>query len=162
MAEMNQIEKINFDSDLQSLIAGLIGKPCCRQRIGRMRSLSIGFGNKIAHGKARLIDDFYGEWGIGTYLSAWRVVHEDVILCGSQDVVESLSELDERLGRIEIGRIQEINFVSKFHIQAYCDNGIYIDFLAASSDDDEMFHIFCPEGVCIEYSVLGGWGVSRR
>lgn len=152
-----------LDNVVQSAIDGLIGKACCRQRLGRMRSLSIGFGVKIPHGKSRLVDDFYGEWEIGTYSAAWRVIKDGNILCGSQDVVDELSELEERFRQIQLGRIDAIHMVSKFDIRIDFDDGAHIDFLGASREDvdDEMFHIFCPSGLYVEYSIRGGWKVGN-
>ena len=150
-----------FNNVVQPAIADLIGKDCCRQRVGRMRSLSLGFGKKIPHGKARLVDDFYGEWEIGTYLAAWRVVHDGRILCGSQDIVDSVPELDERLSKIKFGRIKTISVFSKFDIRINFDGEKYLDFLGSGSDDDELFHIFCPESMHIEYSISGGWKIGK-
>jgi hypothetical protein len=126
-----------------------------------MRSLSLGFGDKIPHGKSRLVDDFYGEWDIGTYTAAWRVVHEGAILCGSQDVVDTLSELDKRLCQIKFGEIKAISVISKFDIRLCFDGGIHLDFLGAASEDDELLHIFCPENLCVEYSIFDGWKVGE-
>jgi hypothetical protein len=153
--------KPKIDNVVQSAIADLIGKTCCRQRVGRMRSLSIGFGDKIPHGKSRLADDFYGEWEIGTYSAAWRVVHKETILCGSQDIVDSLSELDERLSKIVFGRIKEISSISKFDIRVYFDGETCLDFLGAASEEDELFHIFCPGNLYVEYSISGGWKIGK-
>ena len=154
-------DKTPFENAVLPAIGGLIGKTCCRQRVGRMRSLSLGFGQKIPHGKSRLIDDFYGEWEIGTYTASWRVVREGVILCGSQDVVESLSDLDARLSKIKFGEIEAINVISKFDIRLYFCERIHVDCIGAASDDDELLHIFCPEKLCIEYSIFGGWKVGE-
>ncbi len=161
MAKMSEDhDKTIFDSVVQPAIAGLIGKACCRQRVGRMQSVSLGFGEKIPHGKSRLVDDFYGEWEIGTYSAAWRIVQEGTILCGSRDVVDSLGELDERLRKIKIGRIQTINPLSKLDIRVCFDDAMHIDFLGTASEPDELLHIFCPGNLYIEYSILSGWKVG--
>ena len=52
------------------------GKPCTRKAVGRMRSLSLGFGTP-AHPKTKPSDVGYREWEIGSYRSAlagaaWR------------------------------------------------------------------------------------------
>lgn len=150
------------DSRLQNLLIGLTGKACCRQRVGRGRSLSLGFGEKIPHGRTRLVDGFYGEWEIGTYSAAWRIISDEKLLCGSQDVVDNLEELDKRLGEITIGRIESVCLVSKFDVRVNLDKGMHIDFLGAGSEGDEIFHIFLPDGQCLAYSVQSGWGVQSR
>lgn len=156
--KMRTVESI----DILPIITGLIGQTCCRKRVGRMRSLSLGFGKEIPQSNPRLIDAFYGEWEIGTYTATWRIVHDGAILCGSQDVVENLAELDQRLSQIEIGRIKMIETTSKFDVCVNFEGGLSIDFLGATSENDEIFHVFCPSNTYLEYSIAGGWkkGVS--
>lgn len=146
---------------MQEAISGMIGKACCRQRVGRMHSLSIGFGERIFHGKSNLPDTFYGEWEIGTYSTAWRVIQNVKILCGSQDTDESISDLDERLNTIGLGRIIAVHAISRFDIRIAFDGDTIIDFLGSISDDDEIFHIFGPNNLYIEYSVCDGWKVGK-
>jgi len=149
------------DSCLKNILIGLTGKACCRQRVGRRRSLSLGFGDKIPHGRARLIDDFYGEWEIGTYSAAWRIVSKEKLLCGSQDVVDTLEDLDRRLSEIQIGQIESIYSTSKFDVRVDLNNGIHIDFFEVDSEGDEVFHIFSPNEQYLTYSVQGGWKVQN-
>lgn len=146
-----------LDESVRSAIDGLVGQECCRQRIGRGRSLAIGFGNKVKHGKPRLVDDFYGEWEIGSYMAAWRIIQADELLCGSNDVVQSLDELDKRLSKIRLGKVAEIVWFSKFDIRVQLEEQIRIEFLWVSSEDDEMFHIFCPNNLYVKYSIRDGW-----
>ena len=47
----------------------------------------MGFGARIQHGKPGLKDDYKGEWELGTYGCAWRVIGDGKILCGSDDSV---------------------------------------------------------------------------
>ena len=106
----------------------------------------------------------YKEWEIGTYYSAWRVVREGIVLCGSQDVVDSIDELNLSLGRIGLGRFMSLRQFSDLDVRIEFDSGVAVDFLATTSDDDECLHIFCPGERCIEFSVRGGWkaGPSDR
>lgn len=158
---INGDRKTIFENIVQPAILGLIDKACCRQRLGRIRSLSLGFGDKISHGQSRLIDNFYGEWEIGTYSAAWRVIKNGNVLCGSQDIVDSLEELEERFRKIKLGRIKGISLISKFDIRIDFDDESHIDFLGTFGEDNEMFHIFCPSGLYVEYSILGGWKVGN-
>ncbi|WP_156509242.1 hypothetical protein [Ralstonia mannitolilytica] len=153
-----------FDTVARPVISDLLGKPCCRQRVGRMRSLSIGVGEKVPHGSPRMVDDFYGEWEIGTYSAAWRVVRDGRILCGSQDVIDSLAELDSKLNSVDFGLVTDVVQISKFDIRVCFAGATYVDFISAASGDDEIFHVFCPGNSCLEYSAAGGWrlGSSSR
>lgn len=150
-----------LNSEVLKNIENLIGKECCRQRVGRGRSLSIGFGKKRLHGKVNRPDDFYGEWEIGTYIASWRIVQEEIVLCGSQDVVDSLSELDQMLNTIQFGRIAAIKTIGKLDIRVELNNGIYIDFLGCSSEDDEIFHVFGPDNLYVEYSIKEKWRIGK-
>jgi|ERR1035438_637857 hypothetical protein len=151
-----------MNSDVRELVKQIIGKPCSRREVGRMRSLSLGFGNEGRVSK--ISKTVYKEWEIGTYYSAWRVVREGIVLCGSQDVVDSIDELNLSLGRIDLGRFMSLRQFSDLDVRIEFDSGVAVDFLATTSDDDECLHIFCPGERCIEFSVRGGWkaGPSDR
>lgn len=150
--------------DVQIAIAGLIGKSCCRQRVGRGRSLSLGFGDKVFHGKTRLIDPFYGEWEVGSYCAEWHIVQGETSLCSSHDFVDKpLMELDKKLSKILLGKIEALEFLDKLHIRIRLSAGIQIDFLAkyGEDDDDEFFHVFCPNGNFVACSLNEGWLVGK-
>lgn len=152
---------MNIDSNIQGSFAGLIGRQCCRQRIGRGGGLSVGFGDRVPHSKPKTVDTFYGEWEIGTYSSAWRIVQHEQIVCGSLDAVNSIEKLDEFLQTLKLGSVVAVEAISKFDIRITLNEGAHIDFMCASNDDDEMFHIFGPESICVEYKCLGGWKVGK-
>lgn len=125
-------------------VAGLWGKPCCRKKIGDWRCLSIGFGEKIYHNNPKCVTPYYGEWEVGNYFQPWRVSKNNLVICGCKEHLEHNEELDFKLNEIDFGCIKAIIQPNNFDIHVELDNGIGIDFLAASSDDDETFHIFCP------------------
>ncbi|HWV16076.1 MAG TPA: hypothetical protein VN030_11665 [Cellvibrio sp.] len=150
-----------IDAEVYDAFSGLIGKQCCRKRVGEFRSLSIGFGEKIPHVKSRAVDAFYGEWEIGTYSSAWRIVCEDKIICASMNLVDSSEELDQQLQSIFLGGVVSVEMTSLFDIRVNLDNGVFIDFICVSADDDEMFHIFGPDYRYVDFIAANGWGVGK-
>jgi hypothetical protein len=150
-----------IDLEIQVALLPLIGKYCCRQRIGRGRSLSLGFGGKLPHSKPKTSDPFYGEWELGTYSAAWRIIREGRVVCGSLDAVDSIDELDERLQAIKLGKVLTIEVFSQFDLRVILDEDVCIDFICAAEDDDEMFHIFGPESLYIEYTCSDGWKVGK-
>ena len=123
--------------------------------------MSIGFGKKVFHGKEKLQDLFYGEWEMGTYYTAWRVIQYGEILCGSQDSEHSTNDLDKRLKSIAFGSVTAIYSISIFDIRIEFDIGICIEVLGSISDDDEIFHIFGPNDIYIEYKIRNGWKVGK-
>lgn len=147
--------------DYSSHFASLIGKRCCRQRVGRWRSLSVGFGEKVPHSKKTKADTFYGEWELGSYSSAWRIVREGRVICGSSDVVNSTEELDDMLQAIALGCVVDVLSPSPLDIRVQLESEVFIDFLCTSSDNDEMFHIFGPESLYLEYRWPNGWALGK-
>ena len=149
-----------MNQEVQAAIRPMIGKACCRARVGSPRSLSIGFGKRLPHGHRRLGDSYYGEWEIGTYYGSWRIIKEGVIICGSNDT-DGCEDLSRRLMALEFGRILSVRNVDAYDISAEFDSGIVVNFLATSSDEDERFHIFCPDSIYVEFSVGGVWRIGK-
>lgn len=145
-----------MNSVVTGLIEQFVGKPCSRKEVGCMRSLSLGFGAEV-RSTVKLDEKVYREWEIGTYYSAWRVVREGIVLCGSQDVVDSIDELNLALARIDLGQFVSLRQFADLDVRIEFDSGIAVDFLATTSDDDESLHIFCPGERFIQFSVRGGW-----
>jgi hypothetical protein len=140
----------------------LIGQPCCRRRVGRAsKSLSLGFGRVIPHTNPKLPDAFYGEWEIGSYYAAWRIVREGRILCGSQDAVDSPDELQASLEKIQLGSFISVSESRDFDVRVNLDGAVCVDFLGTISDDDETFHIFGPSALFIGFSPLTRWRVGN-
>lgn len=152
-----QIDK----KELERALAPLFTKPCCRQRIGSSRSLSMGFGNKVTHGNARLPDPFYGEWEIGTYYGSWRITQQNEIVLGNRDVVDSEEEMNLRFRAVNLGKIIGISSVSRYDVRVAFSGDLALDILDTSSDDDELFHVFGPDGLFVEYSSRHGWKLGK-
>jgi len=151
---------ISMNTQIEEAIKPKFGKPCCRQRVWRQRSLSLGFGQKVYHGDPRLIDTFEGEWEMCTYYSAWRVIQGNTLLCGSKDAVDSIDELDSSLQQINLGHVQSLSQPTQFDVRAEFDNGMAVDFLGTTSDDDEIFYIFCPNKHVVTFSIQKGWEID--
>ena len=123
--------------------------------------MSFGFGSEQVHGDPKLPDGFYGEWEIGTYYAGWRVARSGKILCGSDDVVDSVEELNDRLGVIELGRPTGFQMLSEFDVRLVLDGDTYIDFLGTLGEADEhVVHIFGPDDLYAEYVVESGWEIG--
>src|SRR5581483_11962514 len=103
----------------------------------------------------------YREWELGTYRSAWRVVRGGAILCGSQDVANSIADLDRTLGAIALGVLIDLRQITPFDVGLEFSDGASVEFLSATADEDESFHIFCPGDNYISFSARDGWKVGR-
>ena len=143
---------------ISELLKKLVGQPCCRQRVNpaNINMLSLGFGNKIYHKKLNKVDNYYGEWELGTYNSAWRLVQNGQLLIGSSNKYNSL---DTILQRINLGNFVGID-VDGVNISIILDNKVRLDFFPLMNDS-EAFHIFLPQHNYIEFSPETGWVFGR-
>jgi hypothetical protein len=71
------------------------------------------------------------------------------------------AELDARLGAIVLAPVEEIRMISSLDIEIRLTSGVSVHFLGVASDDDELFHVFCPDKVYLEYSVASGWKIGK-
>ena len=140
---------------IKEVIDPILGKRCCRKRVGNWKSLSFGFGCKIRHGNPKLVDTYYGQWEIGTYQRSWRVVQGKTILLGGEDAME-IEELNTALGKIELKRLVAVRQSSEFDVRIEFDCEKAVEFLGAASDDATV-RIFCPSDICAQYVIGQGW-----
>ena len=71
MAEIEDPDQsIGMNERIGAALRPMFGLACCRLRVGRFRSLSIGFGAERPHGKTDTQDSFYGEWEITLFAGA--------------------------------------------------------------------------------------------
>jgi hypothetical protein len=142
------------------IINPMFGLKCCSARILSYKSLSLGFGGKVFYNNPRLIDTYHGEWEIGSYYSAWRILQDDKILLGKTDAFD-YPQMEAKLEKIKFGEIISINQLSKFDIRVEMTNNMFIEFFGTTSARDEIFHIFCPDKHCIELFSNGRWGIDK-
>lgn len=148
----------SMSNDIADLLSKIVGQPCSRREAGRMGSLSLGFGDRELANPQRSSRD-YRSWEFGTYDNVWRVVKGPVILLSNQNV-DDLAELNRALESIEFGAFSSIKQLSELDVRVELDNGVAVDFIGTNSDEDEYFHVFCPEKLCIEFS-QAGWIMGR-
>jgi hypothetical protein len=144
---------------MKDVVRAMVGLKCSRREVGRSRSLSLGFGPP-SKPSLQLNERLYREWEIGTYRSAWRVVRGGVVICGSQDAVDSIGDLDQALQKIELGRFFSLHMVGNLDVRVEFDNDTAVDFLATMSDEDEVVHLFCADRRVAVFSVRRGWEIG--
>ena len=150
-----------MNKEVLKTIAPLIGKKCCRVRIGDTRSLSLGFGKKIYHNSPKLSDTYYGEWEIGTYYCAWRIIKDNNILYGKNDPEDDYDVFTQQLKKLHFGSLTSIDQLNNYDIRFSFSSGIVIEFIATIGFDDEYFHIFGPEDIYIGLLPGGKWEISK-
>jgi hypothetical protein len=149
------------DNNIQDIIISIYRKKCCRVRIGASKSLSLGFGKMQFHDNPNLNDKYYGEWEIGTYSGSWRVVKNEKILLGSNDSKDDIIFLNKKISEIKFEEIVSISNLTTLDVRVEFNDGMIIDFISTISDEDEFFHIFCPNNVYIEFNSKGIWKVGK-
>jgi hypothetical protein len=146
----------NFEVVAGKLLEKIIGKECCYLEVGEYRSLSLGFGMRVeTQGlRGRRVRS---EWNIGTYNSAWRVVSHGEILCGSMTPVDDNAEHNALLESIQFGAFVGLELLSPFDIRLKTSNGVDVEFMSASSRDEEDFHIIGVDHSVLTYHYKTGW-----
>jgi hypothetical protein len=124
----------------------------------------MGFGKRIPNNNPKTRDGYYGEWEIGTYESAWRVIQNGVIICASHDASDSPApenppDIDGVFRKINFENLVSIRQKTKWDFETKFDFGISLDLFGASShaEDGEFFHIFCSERKCLSFDSDEGW-----
>lgn len=143
--------------ELQARLASLTGKRCSAKVVGEYKSLMIGFGDEVSRPTTRNPLAVRSEWEIATYTAAWRFVHDNEVLCGSMDPVDGNDELDLKVQGLQFGYAVKIEMISRFDIRVVLSGQSYLEFICASSDDDEILHIFGPDNFFAKYSLADGW-----
>lgn len=156
---MARTEVNSIPPHVQKELKSLFGQPCCRQFVGYDKSFFIGFG-KVIMKRTRRGEAPHGLWEIGVYVSAWRVIRDGVILCGSSDTVDNIDELGQRLPNCDGAKCVSLEMLSDFDVRIWLDNGICIDVLASAGDSDEIVHVFLPSRRVAFLSRRSGWDVE--
>lgn len=150
-----------MDKRVTKVISAMYGNKCCRISVGDNKSLSLGFGQKIFHNNDRLKDIYYGEWEIGSYYGAWRVIRNRQIILGSMDYENDNCSLEDIIKSIDFGEIVKIMNFSIHDVRVEFNSGIFVDFVPIFSNEDELFHIFCPMNIYVELDSKGVWKIGK-
>lgn len=143
---------------INDLLAKIIGQACLRKEIGEMKSISLGFGN-VAPLRFKEQHRRYRMWEMGTYAADWEIVDAEGIRLSKRSRHET-AEMDRLLQSIDLGRFVAVQQVSETSLRVELDNGLAVNISGDVEDDDEYFHVFCPEEMYIEFS-RAGWKVGR-
>ncbi|MEA3587245.1 hypothetical protein J6I75_02580 [Pseudidiomarina sp. 1APP75-27a] len=144
-----------INNEIKKKINEIINLRCVRQSVGNNTSLSLGFGAKESDDYGE--SDCYREWEVGTFSSNWRVIKNRRVICASLDDVESIEDLDSKIKDIKLGSILSVSQDEIGDVTLSFENSVSVEFLCLADQDDEMFHIFCPNSEYIEYNPYSGW-----
>jgi hypothetical protein len=74
--------------------------------------------------------------------------------------VEHIDDLRQKMSAIEWTQCSAIRQLTDLDVQVEFDNGVFVDFLATISDEDEVLHLFCPDKLVVTFSIAEGWMVG--
>lgn len=134
----------------------LLGQTCCRQHVGNDLSLFLGFGSIIYVTNPKG-ESPHGMYEIGTYRSDWRLIENQRILCGSNDVVDSIDDFREQIMKLDGATCAGIRMLTEFDVRIEFNRGLCVDFFATFGDEDEVIHVFLPDDKVVSFSNHGGW-----
>lgn len=144
--------------EVNEMFRKIVGQPCTRKEVGSMRSISLGFGDEST-GATRRRNRHYRLWELGTYSGDWRLIHGASVLLARSNSSDA-GELDAGLESLHLGRFVGVQQLSNSAVRVNLDNGLSMELVGDASNDDEYFHVFCPENIYIEFS-RDGWRVGR-
>jgi hypothetical protein len=150
------ITRRDIPYDVEQEMNSILGQPCCRQSVGNDLSLFLGFGGIVSVKNPRG-ETLHGKWEIGSYRSAWRIIHNHSIICGSRELIDSVDELRQQLVKLDGVNCIKIGMLTEFDVRVVFDRELCVDFLGAFGDDDEVFHAFLPQDRVVSLSLQGGW-----
>jgi hypothetical protein len=142
--------------DIRRQIQQCVGERCCRTYISKTRGLFLGFGDLI-QSRSAIGEYDHGKWELGTYYGSWRIIQGQELICGSQDLTESVEELREQLKHVTWGSFFRLQQLTEFDVRLELSNGILVDVLGTFSENDELLHLFCPDQYVITFSIADGW-----
>ena len=157
---MDAIKIPEIPKDIQQELDTVLGQTCCRQYVGSDLSLFIGFGGIIFVKNIWETSYPHGKWEIGTYRRAWRMIENQRIVCGSGSLLESLEEWRQKIGKLEGAKCTGIRMLTEFDVRIEFDHGFCVDIFALFGDDDEVFHMFLPQGRSLGLSIRGEWSAE--
>ena len=148
--------------NIPTLLDGMLGKNCCRQRIGEWKSLRLGFGRKIFHSN-KAPDPFYGEWEVGTYSSNWAIYLNNDLLFDSKNEQESNGDLDKKLRELYLGSVSKIELINNdSNVKLSLNNNIDIYYYEVENEiDTELVHFFIPNNIYLEFHPKYGWKMEK-
>ena len=143
-------------NNVNELLSKIVGLPCTRKEVGEHRSLSLGFGDEAP--KTEPQKRIYRIWELGTYGTDWKILRGVEILVAKESAKTSY-ELDELLQPIHLGQFKSLHQTSPTDVRIELTDGISIEFSGVPQNDDEYFHVRCPQQVYIQFSQLG-WKIG--
>lgn len=152
------MSKDSLSAIVRGKLDSIIGMPCAVRHVQEeygCRTLLLGLAFGINNFSSN--DVKHLEVEIGTFCNSWRIVKDDVILLGANDC-RSNEDFDRLVEEIDFGKLLRIDMFNQFDVRVSFDSNVRIEFLC-TQNDDEIFHVFLPGNLVVEYSAAG-WKIG--
>lgn len=147
--------ELTADEAAGLLLDRLARRACGLVRVGGDRNLILGFG-AVRQSRIRP----RAEVELGVEDCAWRVSRGAAVLCGRNDAVDAVAELQDRLSAVDVGRLVAVDELSGFDVRFRFSSGLNVDVLTTVSDDDDTLNVFFTDEV-LAFSPARGWRFGR-
>ncbi|MDR1148290.1 MAG: hypothetical protein LBK66_06620 [Spirochaetaceae bacterium] len=114
--------------------------PICRVEVDPYKNLHVGLGKKVKNLCKNSRVEYYGEWEIGTYISAWRIVKEGKLISGSRQIVEDTDIETQKIAPLFNEKFITMMELNEYDIRLIFSGDLIVDFFFCS-DSDEFLHI---------------------
>jgi hypothetical protein len=129
----------------KEILIHLENLPCCRVDINRYKNLNIGLGEKVRNECMNSRVEYYGEWEIGTYNAAWRILKNGKFISGSKQQFDDTNIETQKIKLLFNEKFISIIELNEYDIRLIFSGNLIIDFFSCSNDD-EFLHILNVDG----------------
>jgi hypothetical protein len=119
--------------------------PICRVEIDPYKNLHVGLGKKVKNQRKNSRVEYYGEWEIGTYISAWRIVKKGKLISGSRQIIEDTNLETQKIAPLFNEKFITMIELNEYDIRLIFSGDLIVDFFFCS-DSDEFLHILGISG----------------
>lgn len=132
--------------------SNLIGLKTCYFKVGYGSKLKLGLGEKVYYDNEKLKGKFLGEWNIFSLHCSWRILKDNIIICGYDDDIEFCND---SIDKLEIGNIKNISQSSEMDLSIEFNSGLLIDYFCQSTYEPIVVILSKTRQVTLELTQQG-------
>jgi hypothetical protein len=137
---------------IENIEENIIDLPCTNAKIGYADVLKLSFGKKLFYENSKLRNAFYGQIEISIETFSWRILKDELIVCGSSDDYKNAENgLKKIIGKKIVALKTENN-----SIQITLDTNYKIEAYKSTVEDDDLIFIDIEKGLSKSNYVFNG------
>lgn len=122
-------------------------------RIGYGGWLKLGFGEKVFYDSTKLKGKYLFEITVSSVSSAWRVIKDEELICGSDNEIEYCNDA---ISKLNLCKVIDFIQISKFDIRIIFDSGVIIDYFCQSTEGTTLAILDYKNSISYEF-FFDGW-----